>query len=55
MDVDIAKLQDFFLRSAAQTYAGGGKKEMIPDLPSSKVYRVEEDNLLYVDMYWTNG
>lgn len=52
---DVARLEKFFLESAANTYAGKGVKSTIPELPGSKVYRVVEDDLLYVDKYQTNG
>ncbi|MBI2590875.1 MAG: hypothetical protein HYW33_03285, partial [Candidatus Blackburnbacteria bacterium] len=37
------------------TYAGKGVKSTIAEFPGSKVYRIEEGNLLYVDAYHTNG
>lgn len=55
MDIDVTRLEGFFLESAAKTYAGKGAKSTIAEFPGSKVYRVEEGDLLYVDMYHTNG
>lgn len=49
------ELQAFFLKAAAQTYAGKGKKRFIDSLPAAKVYRFEKDGLLYIDTYFTNG
>lgn len=55
MNVDVARLERFFLESAASTYAGGGTKSTIAGLPGSKVYRVERNGFLYVDKYQTNS
>ena len=53
---DVAQLREFYFVAAAATYAGGVvKKETIPDLPHSKVYRYKSDDLLYVDTFFTNG
>jgi hypothetical protein len=49
-------IKQFFLEASAKTYASGEiKKTTIGDLPGSKVYRYEGDNLLYIDTYFTNG
>lgn len=55
MELSPQVLEEFFLEAAVQTYAGGAKKSTIAELPKSKVYRYERGDLLYLDMYWTNG
>ncbi len=56
MNTSVNRLQEFYLEAAAATYAGGVmKKETIPDLPRSKVYRYESGDLLYVDMFLMSG
>ena len=56
MNRSVERLQKFYLEAAAATYAGGvAKKETIPDLPRSKVYRYESGDLLYIDTFFTNG
>ena len=53
------RLQEFFLKAARATYAAnqGGtvRKGTLPGLPKSKVYQYRQDDLLYVDTYFTNG
>lgn len=49
-------LEEFFLYCAGRTYVGNEvPKTSIPELPGSNVYRIECDDLLYVDMYFING
>lgn len=52
---DTKRLLDFFFEAALATYAGGGEKTTIADLPGSKSYRHERGPLLYVDTYFVNG
>lgn len=46
-------LQAFYLLASAKSWAGGGAKTTIPELPGSKVITVEEGSLRYVDLYYT--
>jgi hypothetical protein len=48
-------LEEFFHEAASATYAVSPLKSTILELPMSKVYRYRRGDLLYVDMYWTNG
>lgn len=53
------KIKAFFLEASARTYAGGGQKYMLSDLPGSKVLRFSKDlggrDFLYVDCYFSSG
>jgi hypothetical protein len=51
--VDSKLLEEFFLESAAKTYAGKGEKIILPD--GSKQYLISARELTYVDTYVTNG
>jgi hypothetical protein len=48
----VSEIQDFFFDAALATYAGDTKKTTIPGLPSSKVYRFERGDFLYIDTYF---
>jgi len=52
---DMEAYQSFFLEAAGKCYAGDLPKTTIAELPKSKVYRYEKRNLLYLDVYYTNG
>jgi len=51
----IKELRDFFLEMSRRGWAGGAPKTTIPELPGSKVIRLERDDLLYVDCYFSEG
>lgn len=53
--LDVKLLEQFFLKAALETYASGSPESTIAELPGSKVYRYEQGDLLYLDMYWTCG
>jgi len=56
MSVSATELKDFFFDAALATYASGGEsRETIRDLPGSRVYRYERDDLRYIDTYFVNG
>lgn len=49
------EIQGFFFDASLATYAGGAAKTTIPGLLGSKHYHFERGNLLYDDVYFTNG
>ena len=50
-----AEIREFFFDAALATYAGNAPKATIGELPGSKHYHFERDNLIYDDVYFTNG
>ncbi|MGB7957701.1 MAG: hypothetical protein WCF77_02560 [Minisyncoccia bacterium] len=51
----VSEIQDFFFDASLATYAGDTPKTTIPDLPGSKHYHFERGDLIYDDVYFTNG
>jgi hypothetical protein len=55
LEIDAKLLEQFFLRAAAQTYASGQKAYLRAPLPGARMYIVDEEPLLYRDIYRVNG
>jgi len=51
----VADIQNFFFDAALATYAGNAPKTTVPELPGSKRIIFHCDELLYDDVYFTNG
>jgi len=51
--VNLTRLEEFFFVSSLEGYAGGGKFLPVSGCPGWKVFRKEEDELLFVDMYFS--
>lgn len=52
---NIARLQEFFLEMATDTYASGAKAARIPERPWEREFRRERGELTYIDRYVVNG